>query len=318
MRKLIVGILLVFGFMSAYAQEFGLPPLTNYQHNWMILNPAFAGTREVGSANAFALTKPGAEKSPGPLYSQFSFHTPTKNEKVALGFTYYNKQTPVRGIGNWDPYLSEHSVFATYAYRVKVQSGRLALGLSAGFSYQGLSVASLDLLHSQDPSFIPVDGGDVVSKALPNIGTGVLYYNEEFHVGLSIPRILSLKDEENDSFFDFRKLAPIATGGYEYKFSENLTLNPCAMLQFNPGDPLGYGIGLNAAFLDERFWLGSVYKTGNNLSFNFNLKLTPQWLVGMAYDYTLGDTPNYFNGSYEIVIRYELVKTSRTNIPFYY
>lgn len=314
MRKGISVILLAVSVLIN-AQDFGLPDLSNYQHNWMIYNPAFTGTREVLSASFFTRAKRFSEPG-GPFYMQGSIHSPVKNEKLALGVSIYSKNDPAYFGSLFTSPVNEQSIYANYAYRIFAGGGRVSFGLSAGISLYNQNLEQLPAVNAVDPILFPQD--DLKTPALPNFGAGVLYYTDIYFVGLSVPRFFS-RDENNKFTSGFNYFKPVLTGGYEFVLNKNFTVSPSFYLEYGIKDnTLAYATSLNIALLDQRLWFGTIYKAEKRISFNTNIEVNPKVMLGLSYDYSLDPALNYFHGSWELVLRYEWRKIINSNIPFYY
>lgn len=306
-------MMIMFSGMVLDAQDFKLPDLSNYQHNWMILNPAFAGSREAASLNMLLRTKPGP--AGGPLFEQISGHTPINTGNVALGGTVYTKQTPDE---NFENSINETTISATYAYRVSLDPGRLAFGLSAGIIWNGYGGIT-NLLNTGDNAFQSASG--LMNREryfMPNIAAGVLYYTEKMFAGVSIPQFTSI-NEEGKTDFSYLSYSPILMGGYEQPVSDNFTINPNGFLQYElRSGTWAYAASLNFAFWKETIWLGAIYKAGNRISINANFITSPDFMFGLSWDYSLDKTTTYFQNSFELIFRYEFRETVENNIPFYY
>lgn len=310
--KFQIGIVLILISVSAAAQQ--LPDLSNYQHNWLIYNPAFTGSREALSASFFMRQKDLT--GPGPMYQQIAAHTPLKNEKLAIGASYFREQSAgtlsLSGLLN-APFTKE-TAWLSYAYRIWAGGARLAFGINAGLSIYGESFQDMTLTNPDDDYFVAGE-----KEYLPNVGAGVLYYTETYFVGLSVPYFLSRGAERNSIAHDFNKYTGVLSGGYKFVASENISVNPTALLLYDVGTrSLNYQGSINIGILDEKFWLGAIYKSSNAISFNANFSISNQWLLGYSYDHYLNNLNGYFHGSHEIVLRWEFRKSIESSIPFYY
>ena len=75
------------------------------------------------------------------------------------------------------------------------------------------------------------------------------------------------------------------------------------MVQAVQNAPLIYNI--NANFLiKEMVWAGASYRSGSSVSLIAGVQISPQFLVGYSYDYTLNAIQKYSQGSHEIVLNY--------------
>jgi type IX secretion system PorP/SprF family membrane protein len=311
MRIRVVIAFVVFS-VSLGAQDLDLPDLSNYQHNWMIYNPAFTGSREVSSISLFYRQIDFLNEA--PVYGQLSWHSPTRNEKVAIGVSYFNESFPghiFNGSGT-SSRQSKDNLYFNYAYRIWTGGGRLAFGISGGFTAYSIDFQP-NLLHPGD-RYLEREGFEII----PNVGAGVLYYTEDFFIGISVPKFLSRGENLQDITHDFRAYSGVLTGGYEFRVSDNFIINPSAMLLYKLHQPVNVQGGLNFGLMDEKLWFGAVYKRPDFLAAIFNIELSPKLMLGYAFSFSVGETDNYYDKTHELVLRYEFRKTIPSNTPFYY
>ncbi len=97
---------------------------TQYMFNGLALNPAYAGSHDVVSATAIGRQQwVGLEGAPST--QTFSIHSPVINDRVGVGMLLLHDK-----IGITDQYNATLS----YAYRIPMKHGKLAMGLQAGMS----------------------------------------------------------------------------------------------------------------------------------------------------------------------------------------
>jgi type IX secretion system PorP/SprF family membrane protein len=337
-RKLL-GILILILAVPSWAQEIpyvpdpmgaqDLPDLSNYQHNWMIYNAAFTGSRDAASISSFLRQK--NMSSPGPMYQQLSGHTPLKNnEKIALGVNFFSEQNAGSIFGdNAAPApFRKSSLFLSYAYRIKAGDGQLSLGISGGITSFYEDLSSLKTVSLGD-AYLSAKEREV----LPNVGAGVLYYvdteDQRYFVGLSVPYFLSRGASKNSIAHEFGTYTGVLTGGYRVKLADGFSLYPTGLAMYEVGQQtLKYQASMNFGFAKEKLWLGAIYKSSvkfgnegilaNAIAVNVNVEISKKVLLGYSFDYTLDDKESYFNGSHEIVLRYEFRNTIASKVPFYY
>jgi type IX secretion system PorP/SprF family membrane protein len=100
----------------------GYPVYSQYLQNGLVINPAYAGSRGALSALlSYRLQWMGTKGS--PVIQSLSLHTPMKNDRVALGILAQFMQYG---------FTKSTSIYANYAYHVKVGNGKLSFGLKAG------------------------------------------------------------------------------------------------------------------------------------------------------------------------------------------
>jgi type IX secretion system PorP/SprF family membrane protein len=308
--KLVISVIALAASLGA--QDLDLPDLSNYQHNWMIYNPAFTGSREVSSISLFY--RQVDFEIPAPVYGQLSWHSPTKNEKVAIGVSFFNESFPgyLFNGNSSSSRQSKDNLYFNYAYRIWTGGGRLAFGLSAGVTTYSLAF-SPNLLHPGD-GYLEREGFEII----PNVGAGVLYYTEKYFIGFSVPKFLSRGENLQEIRHDFKAYSSVLTGGYEFRISNNFVINPSAMLLYKLNQPLNVQGGLNFGLFDEKVWFGAVYKRPDFVAAIFNIELNPKMMLGYAFSFSVGQTNSYYDKTHELVFRYEFRRTIPSNTPFYY
>jgi type IX secretion system PorP/SprF family membrane protein len=332
-----ISIILLLVIMSASGQD--LPDLSNYQHNWIIFNPAFAGSRDVRSWSVFS--KDNAILQPGlsaPKYFQLAMHTPFRNsEKNAWGFSYFNAKEPGQGILGLNftvpvPMVN-HNLSGYYAHKVKIGAGQLSLGLSGIVSNERVDNSGIVARQSADPIFL----ADIDPVWKLNFGAGALYYNNNFFVAASIPRLLppiaiidnNPQIEVLDTLSNSLKTGAIyqnynymLASGYQFEISENFTVYPSFLAGYIPSTGLAninYMASLNFGFIDEMVWIGAIYKSANEISVNFNVELfDSEILLGFSWDFPLSNVSGYFDNAFEIILRWDNLTKVVTKAPFYF
>lgn len=278
-----------------------IPVSSQYLHNGLIINPAYAGTR--GALSGFMSVRRqwlGIEGS--PVLESLSLHTPMKDEKVAIGI---NAQFLQYGL------TRTSGIYGNYAYHIKLDKGRVSFGLRAGLDMSNTNYSKI--------SYIPPDGGpdDPVFATedkpyiLPNAGAGVWYYNDELFGGIAIPSFLDYRKSASGKVspgFSFSSLSFIVTGGGLLNLSDILKLKPSFManISADPGRKISQ-LDLNMNFIiADLVWLGASYRTSEQVLVAISqLQVNSQLMVGLSYDYAVGRMRTYSNGSLEFVVRYD-------------
>jgi type IX secretion system PorP/SprF family membrane protein len=304
-RGWLIGILLMF-VVTATAQNTLVPSVSNYHLTWTTINPAFSGFRDAISISS--LYRSALYGNMGPSNMQLNLHSPIGNSKVAMGAVIAYDHTPdVQNL---------YSVMTTYAYRLYLGSGRLAFGLSAGVYGVNSDLSNIPLRDPGDPAF----PSEKYQRWFPNFATGVLYYTEQYFVGLSIPELLTIpREDQGIGAIDFDNYRFILSGAYQFNINENFRLKPSLWIDYNQASTT-FKAGVNAGFFDSRVYLGGIYDYPNFAITLINFQVNPQWLVGYAYTFNVGAFKTALGGSHEVVLRWELRPVIRTIIddPFYF
>ena len=289
----------------AFSQQ--LPQFTQYMFNTISINPAYAGSRETLSAVGLHRSQwVGLEG--GPETQTLSIHSPLRNEKVGVGFSFINDQLGFENL----QYL-----YADFSYTIQTgANSELAFGLKGGFTGY-----SLDSEFRDDPSITP----DQVIRGIEdrwdfNVGAGLYWHSERWYLGLSAPRILTNELGREGDFEPLERVSYYFTGGYVFDLSENTKLKPSMLLKTTNGAPLSFDISANFLFYDK-FWIGGGYRVNEQagaIGGIADFQISKQLRVGYAYEYPISDIRPFTSGTHEILLMFEVFKSRRIKSPRYF
>lgn len=274
------------------------PIFTQYMFNGQIYNPAYAGMWEKIGFTAL-VREQWAGINRAPLTEAISFHSPMKNAAVGLGFNIIN-----------DTYGREKrlSILADYSYEIYLTpKQRLRFGIKFGFVNYKNPLTDYELYP--DGEFDPAYAEDVDLSFLPNFGVGAFLYEDNYYIGLSVPKLV--ENDFKDNFHNYSTRAEVRTvylnGGYVFQFftGNKLVFKPTMMVRASWGAPIQYDIAANF-LIRERLWLGVMNRSNNAIC------VTAQWMfsnnlrLGFAMDVTYNEIFPYQNGTYEFTIGYDV------------
>lgn len=299
---LVAGVLLALGIHGQHT------PLTSrYMFNGLVINPAYAGSRDALTAN-LTYRQQWAGFEGAPVTQMASVHTPLGGKKLGLGFLVYNDRIGVS---------QETGVFSNHAYRIPFRNGKLAFGLGAGFTFLRSQWTQVAVQQSSDISF----AADQRSAIRPNFSTGAYYHTKTWFVGFSSPFLVlhryssgsegwNLSDSKAD-------LQPMLTGGRLFQLTRDIKLKPTTLIRFRRSS--GVQADLNAnLILKDRFWIGASYRTGDAFIASLEVLPTPQWHLGYTYDMGVSRLRHHHQGSHEVMIQYEFGYRLRVKDPRYF
>ncbi len=306
MRRFVLLILLLAFAKIGIAQYF--PVFSQYISNGLIINPAFAGSRDILSLNlVYRMQMVGFNGS--PRYTVFSAHSPLKNENIGLGLMVFDEK-----IG---PLHNSH-IYANYAYRLRIGEGRLSLGLKTGVDIGTYNWGQVYTNDPTDPAFL----NEKQSFIMPNIGAGVFYFSRHFFAGLSVPYFLTYTESKDYKKISFKNDVNLYnflfTSGYLFSFSQNFKFKPSLLIKYLAQSQ--EQIDLNATFIlfNNRLSLGAAYRLKEALVGSFELQLNPQFRLSYSYEYA-GKIANFFNyTSHEIGLKYEFEFKIKASNPRYF
>ena len=288
--KLLIGFfVLILSTSTVFAQQD--PQYTQYMYNMNILNPAYAGSKGVTSIGLLGRTQwVGVDGA--PKTATLSINGPV-GTNVGLGFSVIHDEIgPVK----------EDNLYADFSYTLNFSGeDKFAFGIKAGATF--LNVREFTTVD-QDPLNVPV------SLVAPNFGVGVMYYNDRFYAGLSVPNFIESRylDTKNGiSSSASEKTHYFLTSGYVFDLDENLKLKPSTMLKAAPGAPLSVDLSLNL-LIQEKVELGLSHRLDDSISGMVGFQVSQDLRIGYAYDYTTSNFGEFNSGSHEIMILFDIKK----------
>ncbi|MGV3636128.1 MAG: type IX secretion system membrane protein PorP/SprF [Flavobacteriales bacterium] len=283
-------------------------PLTSqYLFNGLVINPAYAGSRDALTAN-LTYRHQWVGFDGAPVTQMVSVHSPLGRKKLGLGLLVYNDRI---GVSNGS------GLFTNYAYRIRFRNGKLAFGVGAGFTMLRSNWTSLALQQSSDQAFAM----DTRSAFRPNFSTGAFYHTKTWFAGLSAPfLILHRYDTTADGWRLSESrgdLQPMLTAGYVFQLARDIKLKPSTLIRYRTSSGLQADLSSNLILM-EKFWVGASYRTGDAFIASLEVLPTPQWRVGYAYDLGLSQLAAHHLGSHEVMLQYEFGYRIRVKDPRYF
>jgi type IX secretion system PorP/SprF family membrane protein len=302
--KIIFALAASLGCLTTTAQQ--APMYTHYMYNTLIINPAYAGSRDALTVTAINRMQWVNFKG-APVTQSITMHTLLENEHVGLGLSVLNDKIGPTNLT---------SLAFDYAYIMKLnERSKLALGLSAGVNILQANLNDLLLDDPNDPAF----QYDIDNHVTPNVGFGAYYSRERFYAGLSIPNLLQYRysemDVNNGSVFTGieRRHFFFITGAL-FTINEYLDFKPTSLVKMTVAAPVE--VDLTASFIiQKKFLLGAMFRTGDAVGALLGIDITDQFHVGYSYDWSFGlRTGMYNQGSHELVLRYDFLFQNRKQI----
>lgn len=305
MRTLLT-TLIILTATTLFAQQDAL--FSQYMFNKMAVNPAYAGSRELLTADVlYRYQWVNIDGAPKTLSA--SIHSPLNNPKLALGFNIYNdKISP----------MSYTGALATFAYRIIFPKSKLSFGIQAGFKNSGLLYNELNAQDTKDPFLI----NQIENKIVPDANFGVYYYSDRFYAGLSSRQLLrnqSVTVTDSAGNTQFAKLLTHFYGmvGGAIPLGDNVVFRPSMLAKYVKNAPPQ--LDVNASFLFIKvLWLGVSYRTEKAISFITEINIAQNLRIGYSYDVWLNELKIYNRGSHEIRLSYDFNIRKRFITPRYF
>lgn len=296
-------LILVLGLLSSVAvlaqQD---PQYTQYMYNTQVINPAYAGSRDVLSIGALYRTQwvgfDGAPKT-----GTFTINSPIGAlRNMGLGLSIVTDQ-----LGP----ATESNVNVDYSYTVKTsEKGELNFGLKAGVDLLNVDITKLNIFDTQDVIF----QDNIDNKLMPQIGAGLYYNTDRFYVGFSVPNFFTTEHYDQSNATNRQNLAAerlhyFLIAGHVFNLSENLKFKPATLFKAVSGAPLQWDISANF-LIHEKFTLGAAWRWSAAVSALAGFQVSRGLFIGLGYDYQTTDIEDVSDGSYEIMLRFEIFNNS--------
>ena len=291
MRKYILLLTLIASSSMIFGQ--GDAHYTQFMHNKLAINPAYAGSKEVMSFTALYRNQ-WAGIDGAPTTYTLNAHTPFFNNRCGGGLSI---------IGDRHGFYQTINVGLDYAYRMPMGNGStLSLGLSGQMEYGKVDFTMIDPAH-QDDEDIPMN--DEV-KLSPNFGLGAYYSHPKFYLGFSVPNIMKTTLYNDASTINLNQVRTYhIMAGYMTRLSNSIQFKPAMLISYNPSAPIE--VDLNASFLIlDQVWVGASYRLGDSVDAMFQYQFNSQLRAGVAVDITTSELSQYSPGSFEVMLEYSL------------
>lgn len=276
---------------------------TQFTDNQLFVNPAYAGSN--GMLNATALHRQQWVGFAGsPTTSTFSFHSPMSYESVGLGLTLVSDQ-----IGP----LNQNMIYGDFSYSLKFNNqSRLSFGLKAGLNVISLNTSTLNTTEQNDPNLIK----DVRNQVNPNLGFGMYYRSKSWFIGASSPKLF--EQSYDGTGVNLEKRHFFINTGAVFALSPSFKLRPVVQAKMTSGAPLSLDLSI-AGIIQERFFIGAMYRLSAATGLYFQYQVAPTLRVGVATELGLTAIRKYNDGTYEVMLSYDIArKQSGIKSPRYF
>ena len=287
-------IVLVFTILMQSEQTLAQqdPLYTQYMDNLLVINPGYAGSKNIGNALVVARSQ-WVSFDGAPATRSFAYNTPVEKKNVGIGFSLLSDRVgPMKQTG----------VYVDYSYFLKVSENyKLGMGLKAGVSFFR---ANLTDLVTIDPD--PIFDNDIYENFLPNIGVGFFLYSENTYFGLSVPRLIEnriTREEVSTEYVNKQQIHLYLVAGHLFKLSDDFQLKPSGMMKWVRNAPVSFDATALFGF-KEKFWLGGMYRFDAAYGIITQFNPIPALTIGYSFDITLSELGGYQSGSHEIMLSY--------------
>jgi type IX secretion system PorP/SprF family membrane protein len=296
-------LLLIIAGTAAQAQQD--PQFSLYMYNPLYYNPAAAGSEGVSRLQITHRTQylgyqtiGNGDASAAQSTQLLSFNMPLASIKSGIGIYALNDK--------YGPSINQ-AVEISYAYRMALKNGTLALGVQGGMFNRGYDFGQFRPTDPGDP-LIP---GGRINQFKPDISAGVYYNTTDYWLGVSMTHLNRASySYVTDRASDRSDSKAYLTAGYRLGFGYNIDLQPSLLVQYSTIESFkGSSATLNLlATYDNRIWAGIGYRLKDAVmaTVGINLMRNNALRVGYSLDVVTGGTRIKSPTSHEILLSYAL------------
>lgn len=315
--KAICILLTMFGCLLTKAQS--EPQFTQYMYNGLVLNPAYAGSKEALEFNLLHRSQYVNLSSKAIATQFFGANLPLYKISSGVGLTVVNDL-----IG----YQRSTSVSVQYAYRKPLRFGTISAGLSVGFIQ-----TSLDGNKLRTPDGVYSGGGidhkdDYVPSTFqngiaPDFSAGIYLSNQKYFFGVSVNHLYSVAKFKSDkgtiNFTYNRNL--FVSAGYNFSVSRHFSLMPSLLLKsdFNKVQlDISATMNIYSNILAGFAFRGYEGRSIDAVAFFAGFKIKQGFRLIYSYDANISYLTKFNGGSHEISLAYIMQLKKKENKGYYY
>jgi type IX secretion system PorP/SprF family membrane protein len=296
-------LLLTMAVPTVFAQQD--PQFSMYMYNPLYYNPAAAGSEGVSRLQLTHRTQylgyqtiGNGDGSAAQSTQLLSFNMPLARIKSGIGIYALNDK--------YGPSINQ-AVQVSYAYRLALKNGTLALGVQAGMFNRGYD---FNQFRPNDPTDPLLPTGRI-NQFKPDVGIGVYYNTTDYWLGVSTTHLNQAKYSYiADRFTEPNASKVYLSGGYRLGIGYNIDVQPSVLVQYSTAEGIQGSLAtLNLlATYDNRIWGGVGYriKDAFMLTAGLNLMRNNALRAGVAFDITTGGAQIKSPTSLELLVAYAL------------
>lgn len=288
---------------SLYAQQDN--QYTQYGYTPLYYNPGYAGIDEQFSFIARHRNQwTGLPGSPSGQSILLNF--PPILNVLGIGIT-ANRNT----IG-----ISEkNDLTGMYSYKLKIDKASVSLGLQMSMRQFVNDFTKAELIPIDGFALDPSIKQERYTNNIFNVGAGIYAKTPRYYVGISVPRIVK-GDLDSESINGLSREARHIYGqlGFNLKLGLTWKIEQHNLIKIAENAPFDVDTQVNFIY-ENQVHLGLNYRAGGtqksimeSVSFLLGFKFTPSVFASMSYDFSTTALRNYENGSFEILLKYQLQK----------
>lgn len=285
---------------------------TQFMYNKLLLNPGYAGAREVPSFTAIHRSQwLGFEGA--PTSQLLSFSSKFFSNRVGIGATVSHVK-----LGFQQDFFAQ----LAYSYDLIARDGiSIRAGLQGSVRKFGFNFGDPNQLNLASPTDETLTNGDI-NKLTGNFGAGIYgSFKDYFYAGFSVPSLIGNELNNKNATAAPDLLAQTKKHFYgmigaSLPIADDVRLVPQLLVKYVKNAPFDADLNGTIEYA-RKFGIGLSYRLGgdgNGLGESADLlvfaRIKNQFTIGASYDFTLSQIKDYSNGSFEVMLQADLKKTT--------
>jgi type IX secretion system PorP/SprF family membrane protein len=292
-KNWIVVILFILLSAPLFAQQD--PVYNQYMFNPLVVNPAYAGSRDVIST-VFLHRSQWVGVDGAPNTQSFSIHSPFAHRKLGLGFNMVRDQ--------FGPYTAT-TLSGSYAYRLNLSKGKLAFGIrttAINYTNDWSKVEYRDINEE-------VNSEGKTMFWLPSFDFGLRYHTRTFYAGITFLNLNNptLKFNTSSAVNERSSLARHfnLTLGNAFEINKDFVFKPSMMLKMSDKQNLLLDVNFSALY-KQAFWFGFSLRSTKAVVIILEYNISDKFRAGYSYDFSFSKLMRYNTGSHEIFLGFDI------------
>lgn len=280
------------------------PQYSQYQFNQMVINPAYAGSKDALSA-VIDIRKQWSGFEGAPSTQSFSFHGPLSKKRIGLGLSAYNDAIGPKRVT---------AAYGNVAYILPITNKlKLSLGIRAGVVNYVYDFNKINYKDAGETNALANLG---TNRLKPDFDAGLFLKSNSFYFGFSATHLnaayvyqdkvsytnVTGSQTEYDLTYKLNThIFGIISKGFAV--NDNFVINPTIIYK---GTKSVGNIDLNLNFLiKQRVWLGAFARSSGAVGALVQVIVTNNIKIGYSFDKSLGKVQKQLGNGHEIMIGFD-------------
>lgn len=185
----------------------------------------------------------------------------------------------------------------SYAYRIKIDNNKtLSFGLQAGVVNYKIDNENVNPYDPNDPLF-----NGAIQKFKPSAGTGIILSSHTFFIGLSVPRLLKPKLQQDGVSISAYSQHYYLMGSYLFFLTDRVRFKPSTLIKLTEHAPASVDVNVSLIFF-ENYQAGLITRNFNTYGVTLQAMIRQSFRVGYVFELPTGKSVGTNFTTHEITV----------------